>query len=159
MKIALCPAVRREREIGPDNRTNYLGVAGVGPDAATLPLADPAAGAFGYSRRVTLADVKDGTANTLFVLDSAPEPGPWARGGPASVRGLDPAARPYLGVGRPFAGTHYDNGTVFRSGRPVGGAAALADGSVREVRHTVADAVLERLATIAGKDGVAAGEW
>lgn len=114
---------------------------------------------FGYDRRVALADVKDGTSSTLLVLDSGTDLGPWARGGPTSVRGLAPAARPYLGVGRPFAGTHYDNGTVFRAGRPISGAAAMCDGSVREIRHTVAEDVLERLATMAGNEDVAGADW
>ena len=91
------------------------------------------------------------------MLDSAHDLGPWAKGGPTSVRGLDPAARPYLGVGRPFAGTHYTEGNVFRGGKAVSGAAAMADGSVREVRHTVTDDVVEKLATTAGKEEVA--DW
>jgi hypothetical protein len=113
---------------------------------------------FGFDRATIINNITDGTSNTLFVLDSAHDLGPWARGGPTSVRGLDPAARPYLGAGRPFAGTHYTEGNVFRAGKAVSGAAALADGSVRELRHTVADAVVETLATIAGKEEIA-GDW
>src|SRR5438132_7885320 len=43
---------------------------------------------------MTLASVKDGLANTLLILKSARDNGPWARGGPSSVRGLDPSEKP-----------------------------------------------------------------
>jgi hypothetical protein len=120
--------------------TNYVGAAGVGPAAPLLPKADPLAGVFGYDRKVSLADITDGSATTAMVLEVA-DAGPWLAGGWATVRGLDPADRPYVGRGRPFGGTH-------AAGMNVG----LADGSCRFVRQTVSPGVWDALVTIAGGD-------
>jgi hypothetical protein len=137
--------------------TAYLGVAGVGADAPDLPAGDSRAGAFGYDRRTPLAAIKDGTANTLLVFESARDNGPWARGGPATVRGLDPGDRPYLGTGRPFGGTHFTENGVFRRGKSLGCQAAMADGSVHFFQEKVAPEVLEALATIAGGEEIPEG--
>jgi prepilin-type processing-associated H-X9-DG protein len=64
--------------------------------------------------------------------------GPWARGGPSTVRGFDPADVPLHGDGRPFGG--------HSSGMNV----AMADGSVRFLRATVDPAKLAAAITIAG---------
>ena len=147
-----CPDWGREVPPNPPYLTAYVGVAGVGADAADLPPDDRRAGAFGHDRRTALADFRDGTSNTLLVLESARDNGPWARGGPATLRGLSPAERPYLGAGRPFGGTHFAENTLFRRGGPVGCHAALADGSVRFLRAAVSAETLEALATVAGGD-------
>ena len=47
--------------------SHYVGIAGLGTDAATLPLDDKRAGVFGYDRVVRMVDIEDGTANTLAV--------------------------------------------------------------------------------------------
>jgi prepilin-type N-terminal cleavage/methylation domain-containing protein len=152
-----CPAWLREDAPDSAYRTPYLGVAGLGPDAAALPAADRRAGVFGYDRRTALADVKDGMSNTLLVLESARDNGPWAQGGPATVRGLDPADQPYLGAGRPFGGTHFSENTIFGKGKPVGSNAALVDGSVRFLADTLAPEVLQALVTAAGGEEVGDG--
>ena len=55
---------------GPDlAKIHYIGVAGIGPDAATRPVGAPGVGMFGYDRKVTLADVKDGASNTVLVAE------------------------------------------------------------------------------------------
>ena len=61
---------------------------------------------FRYDEPTILTDVKDGLSNTLMLLETADQPGPWIAGGPPTVRPLDPANRPYLGIGRPFGGCH-----------------------------------------------------
>ena|SRR5437899_5074235 len=99
---------------------------------------------------MTLASVQDGLANTLLILKSARDNGPRACGGPATVRGLDPSEKPYLGSSRSFGGTHFAENSLFGRGKSVGCNAALADGSVRFVRETIALEVLEGLATISG---------
>lgn len=128
----------------------FPGVAGVGPDAVTLPSGDPRAGVFGYDRHTALADITDGPADTLVVLESRTA-GPWAQGGPATVRGLDPAARPHLGAGRPFETFHPD-GFGLAGPRTFSSTGVFADGSVRVFRESVDPEVLEGLATIAGKE-------
>jgi hypothetical protein len=119
--------------------TNYVGVAGVGADAATRPAEASGIGIFGYDRTVKLKDVKDGLDNTALLIETAHELGPWIRGGPGTVRAVNSDETPLAGPHRPFGGTH-------RSGFSV----LLADGSVRSTYRTVDDAVLAALATIAG---------
>ena len=147
-----CPDWGREASPDPPYLTAYLGVAGVGPDADTLPPGDRRAGVFGLDRRLALEDITDGTSNTLLVLESARDNGPWARGGAATLRGLDPAERPYLGAGRPFGGTHFAENSLFGRGKPVGCNAAMADGAVRFLQEAVSPQTLEALATVAGGD-------
>jgi hypothetical protein len=149
-----CPDWRRESASQPANLTPYLGVAGVGADAASLPATDRKAGAFGFDRRTGLTDMKDGSCNTLLILESANDNGPWAQGGPATVRGIGPVEPPYLGTGRPFGGTHFAENSLFRRGQSIGCNAAMADGAVRFLQETIAPQVLEALATIAGGEDV-----
>ena len=121
----------------------YVGVAGLGADAPTLPAKHERAGVFGYDRSTRLADITDGTARTMILVETAQGQAPWSAGGPSSVRGVDPATRPYIGPGRPFGGYH-----------PGGANVAMADGSVRFVRESVAPQVFEAMATIAGGEPV-----
>jgi hypothetical protein len=134
--------------------TSYLGVAGVGPDAAALPADDPRVGAFGYDRTLKLKDFTDGTANTMLLLETR-SGGPWAHGGPCTVLGLDPANRPHVGDGRPFYGDHPTDWWWEKTGTTT---VAMCDGSVRTVSDSVAPEVLEALATVRGKEVVPA-EW
>src|SRR5262249_24226904 len=143
-----CPDWGRETDPQWPYLTTYIGVAGLGTDAPSLPAGDRRAGAFGYDRQTALTDVKDGPGNTLLFLEPASDNGPWAQGGPATVRGLDPSDRPHLGTGRPFGGTHFSENTVFSHGRSIGCNAGMAGGSVRFLREAVAPDVLEALATI-----------
>ncbi|MGL4555293.1 MAG: DUF1559 domain-containing protein, partial [Gemmataceae bacterium] len=77
--------------------TQYVGVAGVGEDAAALPLGDRRAGFFGHDRKASAADIEDGTSMTFAAVE-AMDGGPWTAGGRATVR---PVVRPYLGAGGP----------------------------------------------------------
>jgi hypothetical protein len=154
LKVFTCPDWGRDAEPDPPFLTAYLGVAGLGADAASLPAGERKAGVFGYDRRTPLSAIEDGTSNTLLILESARDNGPWARGGPSTVRGLDPSESPYLGAGRQFGGTHFAENTIFGRGKPIGCNAALADGSVRFLYESVAPDILEALATIAGRDVV-----
>ena len=121
--------------------TPYVGIAGVGRDAAALPLSDPNVGVFGYGRQTRLSDVTDGAARTIMVIETSEDRGAWMSGGNATVRGLDQARQPYLGAGRPFGHT--------------GGAMALyVDGSVRWVGDSIDPKVFEALATIHGGETV-----
>jgi prepilin-type processing-associated H-X9-DG protein len=123
--------------------TPYIGIAGLGTDAPFLPKGHPRAGVFGYERGTTLAEITDGAAYTMIVVESARVRGSWLAGGPATVRGLDTAELPYIGRGQQFGGVH-----------PSGMNAAFADGSVRFVNDTINPRVLEALSTIAGGETV-----
>lgn len=132
--------------------THSVGVAGVGADAATLPVGHPRAGVFGHSRRISIkTGIPDGTSNTLMLIETANNPGHWAFGGFATVRAFEPGASPYIGPDRPFGGFH--NGSPVLVGeRSHYCVAALADGSVRGFTSAISPAVLEALATVAGKE-------
>ncbi len=115
--------------------THYVGVAGVGPDAATLPADHPRAGVFGFGRRTRLEDIGDGASNVIAILGVAQDHGAWAAGGHATVRPL--TTRPYV------------NGPDgFGSGQLNGMLAGMADGSVRFISKDVDPEVVELLATI-----------
>ena len=77
--------------------THYVGIAGVGEEAAQLPTDHPRAGIFGYDRKVSHENIKDGLSLTMTVVETATANGPWTAGGRATVRGLDPNDPPYLG--------------------------------------------------------------
>jgi hypothetical protein len=138
-----CPSNPASEAPGTPYLTHYVGIAGVGPDATTSPLGYPGTGFFGYDRKTTLVDLQDGVGTTLLGLETTRENGPWRAGGHPTVRVLDPAAGPYLGNGGPFAANRH----------PLLNA-AFADGSVRGLRDSVAPAVLEVLATVAGGEEV-----
>jgi len=117
--------------------THYVGVAGVGADAAERKANEPGAGLFGYSRTARREDLPRGAANTLATLGVSGQPGPWAAGGKATARAL--TKPPYV------------NGPDgFGSGQPDGMLAGMADGSVRFVSKNVDPAVLEQLAVVRG---------
>ncbi len=141
------PVFRCPSAVGPqpgplNNLTHYIGLAGLDPDAARLPLDHARAGCFGYRREVTLDYIRawDGTSATILVMETARGNGPWLAGGPATTRGLDPARPPYLGGSGQFGGTH-----------PTGANALFADGSARLQAPSITPRVLEALVTIGGE--------
>ena len=162
VKMLLCPAEDRQKL--PQGLTHYVGIAGIGKDAAGLAEGDVRAGFFGHSRTLSLQrdtrgkvvgveGVKDGDANTAMLIETAWEIGPWIAGGFPTVRGIDPADAPHVGLGRAFGGLHVVEKNVLSN--PVSGAQfAFVDGSVRFIRDTVSPDVLEALATIAGGETV-----
>jgi prepilin-type processing-associated H-X9-DG protein len=150
VRLFVCPATPQTDLSQSYPVTQYIGLAGVGTDAATLPLDDKRAGIFGYDRSVRLQDIKDGTSSTIIIMETAMEQGPWAAGGPATVRGLDPSRQPYLALEGQFGLKHRAD-TFFRT-NPVGSNVAFADGSVRWLLSSVSSETLEALATIAAGD-------
>lgn len=119
--------------------THYVGVAGVGADAADLPATDPRAGAFGFRRQLRTADVRDGSSQTIAILGVSRDLGPWAAGGRGSVRPLTRA--PYV------------NGPDgFGSGQADGMLAGMLDGSVQFLSSDIDPRVMEQLATANGGD-------
>jgi prepilin-type processing-associated H-X9-DG protein len=154
LQVLECPGWREHFSSAETSETQYIGMAGLGADAPAMPIGDPKIGAFGYDRQIALVDIKDGTSNTLMILESARETGSGARGGFATVRGLDPEDKPYLGTDRPFGGTHFSENNIFKRGHSIGCNALMVDGHVRFLSDTTSPEVLEALATIAGGEKV-----
>ena len=57
-----CPSNRGKVEPGMPEPLHYVGIAGLGTDAPTLPAGHPA-GVFGYDRRTRTADITDGAVD------------------------------------------------------------------------------------------------
>jgi hypothetical protein len=144
--ILTCPSAAAVESKAPKPTTS-IGIAGLGRDAPILPTTDPRAGIFGHDRQTALAAIKDGAANTMMLAESGRTTGSWLQGGGATVRGLDPASKPYIGPGRQFGGLHEGVALV-----------AMADGSVRFVSESIDPKVFEALSTIAGGEQVPV-EW
>ncbi|HSG71490.1 MAG TPA: DUF1559 domain-containing protein, partial [Planctomycetaceae bacterium] len=121
--------------------THYVGIAGLGEDAAELPLKDKKAGMFGYDRKTSFRDITDGTSNTMMVSEATKKLGSWAAGGDATLRGLTKA--PYVngpdGLGGPWAGGMH---------------VLMGDGSVHFISENIDNGILEALSTIHGGERV-----
>jgi hypothetical protein len=139
----LCYANPNQPVEGMPPPTHYVGIAGVGLDAADLPLSDRRSGVFGHDRKTRLSDIKDGQSQTMWLVGTASMNGAWAAGGPGTVRSLVPSLRPYIGANRPFGGAH--PGLVH---------VGMADMSMRTYRDTISPQLFEALATIAGGERV-----
>lgn len=136
--LLLCPASSRRGGKGEPALTTYIGMAGLGADAAELPVSEPCAGIFGYDRRTRPADIRRGIAYTVLLPETQSDIGPWAEGGPSTVRGLIVKEIPYLGMSRQYGGLH------------LGGANVLfVDGHVPFVSEAVDPRVLRAETTIA----------
>jgi hypothetical protein len=121
--------------------THFVGVAGVGANAAEYDLKDPRAGIFGYDRVTKPADITDGLANTIAILQVPTTfRRPWIAGGGATVVGV-----PEKNSIKPFV-VEYD--------KKKGAVAIMADGSIRFIPENIPDAAFQALCIIrgAGKD-------
>jgi len=113
LRLCLCPSWS-----GPAAHssalTSYVGIAGLGREAALIPdfhppllvPKDPNAGMFGYDRATRRGDITAGLQHTMMIVETTRDNGPWAQGGPATVRGIDPDDNPPVGYGRAFGGLH-----------------------------------------------------
>lgn len=137
----LCPADPPPADPLRPGVTQYVGIAGLGADAATLSPDDPRAGAFRYDTPTPLSHFRDGTSHTIFIGETNHEIGPWAQGGPATLRGVDPDRERYIGIGEPFGGLHAD-GAWF----------AYADGSVRFITERVYPPAFRAQVLLAGAE-------
>jgi prepilin-type processing-associated H-X9-DG protein len=146
MAIFLCPGNPDQLSPSGDGLTHFVGIAGLGIDAPVLPSGHPRAGIFGYDRATRLAEIKDGASQTMLLAETSQANGPWIRGGPSTVRGLDPARQPYIGRNRQFGGTHRGGATV-----------AFADGSARFVSDSIDPRIFEATSTIAGGEVLPVG--
>lgn len=137
--------------------THLVGVAGLGADAAGLPMAHPRAGAMGYDWRRPLnpAGFPDGLSYTLLLIEVGSDPGPWAVGGPGTLRGVEADAVPPFGPTRLFGGFHAADTFWFRK-RRFGCNAAMADGGTRFFTPDTDPVVLAALATAGGGEPIPA---
>jgi len=144
---ALCPLGLQEQS----NVTHFVGIAGIGKDAATLPLGDSGIGFFGFDRLITEGDIKDGMSNTIGIAETHRDVGPWIAGGYTTVRGLDPDQLPYIGKEGQFHSPHRISGFW---GGEMYITTAFLDGSVRSFTARLDPKIWETLATIAGEEKV-----
>jgi hypothetical protein len=134
---------------------SYIGIAGIGPNAATYSLTDPKAGVFGYDRITKLKDVTDGESTTIMVMETNYENGLWCAGGFPTVRGLDPSGSKYLGFAGQFGSLHrIQESSPFRPFPPQASNCVFVDGSVRLISETIDPVTFEALCTIAGGEKV-----
>jgi hypothetical protein len=126
-------------EAGP--YTDFVGLAGVGEDGPKLKANDKGAGFFAYDRATRMADITDGTSNTIAIAESDGQPRPWLQGGPSTIRPL--TAQPYVNGPDGIGG-------ITRGGVQV----LLADGSVRFISENIDPSVMEALVTIQGGEAV-----
>jgi hypothetical protein len=127
----------------PVGATHWVGMAGVGLDAAEYTAQDTSRiGIFGYDRETGMQDIKDGPANTIALIQvPATFKRPWLAGGGATIQGV-----PETESIKPFVSTEYNGkrGTF----------AIMADGKVRFIPETIADKDFQALCTIAGGEQV-----
>ncbi len=127
--------------------THYVGIAGVGLDAASYKRGDPATvhkrGPFSYDESATMAEIGAGrgAANTILMIqvphDGVTGVSPWIAGGGATLRGV-----PEKNSIAPFVAANHD--------KKRGTYAMMADGSVRFIDQNVSDDVFKAMCTIAG---------
>jgi hypothetical protein len=141
-----CPSHGLVAEPGHPALTDYIGIAGVGENAASLPVTDAAAGFFGYERSIGLKDLRAGASWTLIAAETPLDNGPWAAGGRPTVRGLGAEEVNFIGPGREFGGCHRDGATDLLM-------AAYADGSARIVTSAINPKVFRNSARLAGDPG------
>jgi prepilin-type processing-associated H-X9-DG protein len=141
LAVAICPAQVRDYAPNSPVPTNYIAVGGLGLDTPARSLEDAGslAGAYRYNGPTPFSAIKDGLQQTAQIVETTADLGPWLRGGPSTLRGLDERAEPYVGPDRPFGGCH-----------PGGVYVSMADGSVRFVKDTIMPPVFRAMFTIAG---------
>lgn len=125
--------------------TDFVGMAGVGPDAPYYDKNDRRAGVFGYNRQTRLEDVKDGASNTIFMIQSdSSVTGPWIAGGGSTVRGTSETGDRDVGAPGGFTSPNF-------GGKP-GVWIIMVDGSARFLTKDVSPSVFKALCTINGSD-------
>ncbi|WP_339613615.1 DUF1559 domain-containing protein [uncultured Rubinisphaera sp.] len=135
-----CPNGTLKTHIDGQPFTDYVGTAGVTPEAAMLPASSHRAGLWAYEDGRSLSDIHDGISNTLLAMETSSSNGCWLAGGPSTVREYDPAL-PTIGSSAQFGGLH--------SG---GGMAVFADGHVSFLAESISTCVLAEMMTIADPD-------
>ena len=129
------PDVRQQAGEDGYPATHFVGVTGVGSDAAQLPVDHSRAGIFGDDRRTKMEDIRDGASNTMLIAGAQQQLGSWA-----SVRGATRAftREPYVNGPDGFGTGHADSMLVL-----------MADGSVQTVNRKTSPSIVRRMAAMA----------
>jgi hypothetical protein len=127
--------------------THFVGIAGVGLDAAEYRADDPATaklrGVFGYDLVTKPGEIKDGLESTIVLLQVPTDhKAPWTAGGGSTIRGVSED----LDCVQPFVCTEYQGkrGTF----------AIMADGKVRFISEKIDPKVFRAMCTIAGGEKI-----
>jgi prepilin-type N-terminal cleavage/methylation domain-containing protein len=123
--------------------SHYVALSGIGLDAASRPAGSAGNGFMGYDRTTTIKQIKDGTSNTIALMETHSSSGPWARGGSSTLRGFDPTDLPPFGENRPFGSSHTGGLSL-----------AFADGSVRFLVASTDPKIITAAITIDGGEMV-----
>lgn len=118
--------------------TYYVGIGGIGLDAATLRSNHPRAGCFRYDFQTPFSEIGDGLRQSILFAETATNIGPWLQGGPSTIRTID-LQSPFFGMAGQFGGVH-QGFAVF----------AYADGSAGTLTDHTDRAVFHALITING---------
>jgi hypothetical protein len=137
--------------------THFVGVAGVGLDAAEYKAGDAATakklGVFGFHRVTRKQDLKDNPAETIVLLQvPGDHKAPWLAGGGSTVRGVSEDADAV----QPFVCTTYPGKRGVKTkwdGKP-GTVAVMADGRVRFIPADIDPDVFRAMCTIAGGERI-----
>lgn len=126
--------------------THFVGMSGVEDRrnvvAAALPRTDPRAGVFGYDSIAKLADIKDGSSQTIAIIGSGAVVGPWVSGGGATIRG---AREPYFDSISGFGSRGLEKPGTY---------VMFADGSARSLSADIDPSVFKAMCTIGGAEEV-----
>lgn len=138
-----CPNSDLPRAIWPDqDLSTYVGIAGVGENAAMLVVDHKDAGLWGYDRVTRFNQITGGTANTIACVETNQNLGFWYSGGNATIRSALPSQEPYIGKSRQFGGYHEGRSNFL-----------FADGVVRIISDSIDSKILEAMSTL-HDDGV-----
>ncbi len=135
--------------------THYVGIAGIGLDAASYKRGDPATdhkrGVLGYDDSASLAEVRAGRgiSNTILMAqvphDGVTGVSPWIAGGGATLRGV-----PEKNSIAPFVLSTDRNGKAINHQNKRGTFVMMTDGSVRFIDQNVSDEVFKAMCTVGG---------
>ncbi len=128
--------------------TNYVGLAGLGLDAARYDSKDSSVqkklGMYGYDWSSKPDDVTDGLSNTIALMQVPPGyQRPWIAGGGATLAGIDDRGDKPL-----------QNYVVRMPDGVRGTTVLMGDGSVRTVRENINPALLRAMVTRAGGEAL-----
>lgn len=116
--------------------SHYVGVSGVGADAAELPRNHPRAGIFSTTHPTRFSQITDGLSHTMMIAGVESRLHAWAAPGAAGIRSF--TQEPYVNGPDGFGTGQSDRMLVL-----------MADGSVREIGPETEPLMVRRMAAMA----------